>query len=82
MYQMLDVLQREMKFFGVNRFNFDNKNVIKLMSLQSRKDKTLFNMDLSDMKIDEYTKNCIIGFKQFILNEHDNSSDGYKRHKK
>lgn len=49
LYKMVNGIQREMKIFGVTKFDFVDDNVKTLVSSQSLEDRTLFNMDLSDM---------------------------------
>lgn len=81
-YQMLDEMLREMKFFSVVHFNFDNNNVKEILSLQSLKDNKLFNIDLSDFCIEDHFKKSIIGIKEHIFKEPDDTTAGQKRHKK
>lgn len=70
-----------MKYFGVTPINFVSENVKALLSSQSTKDKTLFNMDLSDMNFDVYALNNINGTIRYIFNEQEKSTAREKRHR-
>lgn len=73
-------MMRDMKIFGTNNYVFDDQNVKTLISLQSKQDKKLFNMDLSDIVWKDYFFNCLEGIKKYILNDPENDLEGHKRH--
>lgn len=78
----MDVMMREMKFFGVTEFRFDSKNVKSLVLSQSSRDKKLFSIDLTNIKWQDHFLECIYGIRRHMLNEPDNSTAGQKRHQK
>lgn len=82
LYKTVNVIQREMKVFGFTKFDFVDDNVKTLVSSQSLEDRTLFNMDLSGLRFDEYIVNSMIGVKRYVLNETDDPTASEKQYRK
>lgn len=82
LYKTVDVIQSEMKVFGVTKFDFVNDNVKALVSSQSLEDRTLLNMDLSDTRFDEYIANSVTRVKRYVLNESDGPTASEKQYRK
>lgn len=75
-------MMREMSYFGLTNFMFNDRNVKNLISLQSSRDKKLFNIDLSNIQWNKHFLECIRGIKKHILKESDDLSAGQRRHQK
>lgn len=82
LYDTMDVIQREMKVFGVTEFDFVNDNAKALVSSQSLEGRTLFNTHLSDMRFDEYVANRATGVKRYVLDGSDDPTAGEKQYRK
>lgn len=78
----MNVMMREIKYFGTTRFVFDDSNLKALMSSQSSKDKKLFNMDMSKIRWDDYFLACILGIKKNVLKDSDDIKPALQRYKK
>lgn len=81
LYKQLDIMMKGMKYF-VDVSNFDNSNVLALLSSQNVTDKQLFNFDLSDIIWKKTLFECILGTKKYILKDSLNTTNGQKRHQK
>lgn len=73
---------REQSYFCRRNFRFNDSNVKKLISLQSSKDKQLFNIDISNLQWKQHFLQCTRGARKYILNDSDDLSAGQKRHQK
>lgn len=73
---------RDMKYFFVSNFQFDDKNVNALIISQSARDKKLFSLDLSSLKWENLYLNSIYGVRKYILKDPDDTTVAQKRYQK
>ncbi|XP_022169980.1 fatty acyl-CoA reductase wat-like [Myzus persicae] len=81
-YNKMNVMMKDMRYFGVIDFKFDDRQLQALISSQSDKDKKLFNMDITNIKWEKYFLNTILGIKKYILKDSEDRAVGQKRHQK
>lgn len=68
-YKKLYKLQNVLAPFTLTDYKFNDQNVMDLISRQTDCDKSLFNMNIAEMKWDEYWLNCVRGCIKYILHE-------------
>lgn len=72
---------RDMKFYGINEFKFDDTRLKELIALQNSLDKKLFNMDVSHIEWGSYFLGTVKGFIRHILKDSDDHI-GRQKYKK
>lgn len=73
-------MMKDMRYFAVTDFKFDDKQLKALISSQSDEDKKLFNMDITNIKWEEYFLKTIYGIKKYILKDSEDHTACRKRH--
>lgn len=59
-----------LQYFTTREWKFDNKEFNQLWnSDMDEKDKQIFNMDCTSIKLEEYMKNCVFGARLYCLKE-------------
>ncbi|XP_072760080.1 fatty acyl-CoA reductase 1-like isoform X2 [Anoplolepis gracilipes] len=75
------VANRALEHFTFNEWKFDNANSRRLISLVPSSDnREMFSNDLSDVDIEKYIRNGLIGIKKYLLHEDMNRLDAAKTH--
>jgi len=71
---------KDMRYFAVTDFKFDDKQLKALISSQSDVDKKLFNMDITNINWEEYFLKTIYGIKRYILKDSEDPTACRKRY--
>lgn len=75
-------MTRDMKYFAVSEFKFDDRNLKALINSQSNRDKKLFAFDLSSLKWEKYFLKSLYGVRKYVFKDPDDTTEGQKRYKK
>lgn len=82
LYRKLAIMMKDMKFFAVKMYKFDDTHLQELIKSQSSMDKKLFYMDLSDMVWESYFLDSLLEVRRHILNEPDDRTMSNQKYKK
>ncbi|VVC35256.1 Hypothetical protein CINCED_3A012559 [Cinara cedri] len=75
-------MMKDIDFFVFRHFHFDDTRLQELIASQSDMDKSLFNMEISNIVWQDYFLKSIKGFKRHILKENEYRLEANQRYNK
>lgn len=76
---MIKIMQRfhnsmyEMKFFSLRQWNFEHKNLPYIYKLVNKKERPLFNCDVTTIDWEDHAGNMCYGIRKYLLNDPDSN---------